>query len=273
MGMADERVNLRGAPATLLMTLYLHARDAESAHPILGDRFAAEALKRIDAEGGVQRFDSDTATITARARRLDDWCAAFLAAHPDGQVLHLGCGLDSRPLRVARPAGARWVDLDLPEVIELRRRVYDLPAGVETVAASVTDPGWWEGVQADRPTIAVAEGLFMYLETAGIDTLVDRLTSTVTRGELAFDTVASWTIPMANRSAQFRATGARLASGFDRTAFARRHPELTRLEDHAVTGLAADVSTGARRAGYRLTARLPYLRDTMRVHRYAFGPR
>ncbi len=77
---------------------------------------------------------------------LDSWAAEFLAAHPDGLVLHLACGLDSRPLRVARPASAAWIDVDYPDVIALRRRLYDLPAGVTTIGTSVTEPEWWHRV-------------------------------------------------------------------------------------------------------------------------------
>ena len=113
--MTAERVDLRGAEATLLMTLYLRDRDARSARPILGDTHASEVLSRLEYDfTAFRRLSFDTATINSRARCFDRWAEEFLAAHPDGQVLHLGCGLDSRPLRIARPDTARWVDVDCP---------------------------------------------------------------------------------------------------------------------------------------------------------------
>ncbi|MGK5558782.1 class I SAM-dependent methyltransferase [Actinomadura kijaniata] len=60
--------------------------------------------------------------MALRARRLDDWCAAFLGRHPDAVVLHLGCGLDSRVFRLDPGPSVSWFDVDLPNVVDLRDR-------------------------------------------------------------------------------------------------------------------------------------------------------
>ncbi|GAA4864852.1 class I SAM-dependent methyltransferase [Actinomycetospora straminea] len=269
--MAPEPVDLRGSEATLLMTLYLRDRDARSAHPVLGDRFAGDVLARVQHDPyRLGRFSSDTVTICARARRLDEWTVAFLGEHPDGQVLHLGCGLDSRPLRVTRPAGSRWIDVDLPDVAGLRRRVYDLPDGVEVIGASAADPSWWDRVDPDRPTLALAEGLFMYLEPDDVHGVVDRLLDRCASGVLAFDAVAGWTLPVANVTPGFRELGARFAWGFDGADFRRRHPLLRELDDETITALGAEVTSGAWHALYRAFDLLPGVRDAMRLHRYVF---
>lgn len=266
-----ERVDLRGSENTMLITLYLRERDARSAHPVLGDRFAGEVLARVQHDPGRLRwFSSDTATICARARRLDEWTAAFLGEHPDGQVLHLGCGLDSRPLRVARPAGSRWIDVDVPRVADLRRRVYDLPEDVETISASVGDPGWWEQVDTDRPTLALAEGLFMYLAPSDVHAVIDRLLARCPTGELAFDAVAGWTLPVSNAAFGLLGVDTRFAWGFDPTALAARHPRLRERDDVAVTELASADTVGPWHWVYRGFDALPVIRDAMRLHRYTF---
>jgi O-methyltransferase involved in polyketide biosynthesis len=38
--------------------------------------------------------------------------------------MELGCGLDSRVVRVDPAAGHRWYDLDFPDVIEVKREPY-----------------------------------------------------------------------------------------------------------------------------------------------------
>jgi O-methyltransferase involved in polyketide biosynthesis len=81
---------------------------------------------------------------------LDVWTSEFLVEHPDEQVVHLGCGSDSRPLRVPRPEAARWIDFHYPGVTELRRRRYRLPEQVETVGVSVTDPSLARIVSSER---------------------------------------------------------------------------------------------------------------------------
>ncbi|GAA4914849.1 O-methyltransferase [Actinomycetospora succinea] len=269
--MATGAVDLRGAEATLLITLYLRERDAASAHPILGDPYAGPALARVRYDpGAVRWFSSDTATITARAKQLDGWARAFLAEHPDGQVLHLGCGLDSRPLRLERPAGSRWLDVDTPRVAELRRRVYDLPDDVELVASSVTEPDWWDRVDRDRPTLALAEGLFMYLAPDDVHGVVDRLLEHCARGRLAFDGVADWVRPASNATLALFGMDARFRWGYAGAAFRDRHPRLEERDDVAVTELAAAATRGPWHAVYRGVDLVPYLRDTMRLHRYAF---
>jgi O-methyltransferase involved in polyketide biosynthesis len=47
----------------------------------------------------------------------------FLARHPSGTVIELGTGLNSRFERTGN-GSAHWIDLDLPDTIELRRRFF-----------------------------------------------------------------------------------------------------------------------------------------------------
>lgn len=268
-------VDLRGAESTLLATLLMRERDARAARPVLGDPFAGPALARVRHEAAALRWlaSSDTVTICARARRLDDWTRSFLAAHPEGQVLHLGCGLDSRPLRLARPAGSRWIDVDRPTVIGLRREVYDLPDDVESVAASVGEAGWWAAVDTDRPTLAVAEGLFEYLPPAEVHTVIDRLVATCGRGELAFDGVAPWVLPVANAVPTIRSLQAWFRWAYGPASFAQHHPALRLLDDVTATALAAELApTWWARAGYAAVDVVPLLRDAMRLLRFGFGP-
>ncbi|RZT83948.1 methyltransferase (TIGR00027 family) [Pseudonocardia sediminis] len=271
--MTTEKVDLRGAAATLLMTLYMRAFDARSRRPILGDRYAQEVLDRVEYDfATLHRFTGDASAIVCRAKRLDEWTTEFLVAEPHGQVLHLGCGLDSRPLRVRPPRTCRWIDVDQPEVIDLRRRLYDLPDHVETVPASVTDEGWWDQVSTDRPTLVVAEGLLMYLPDDDVRALVDRVRQTLPRGLLAFDAVAPWTVTVSKWTPEFRAVGTRFHSAWDRGTFESRHPSLHRLDDVSVYDMAAlaEPRLWLRPALY-VAGVLPPMRDSMRLHRYRFG--
>ena len=83
----------------------------------------------------------------------------FLDVHADCVVLHLGCGFDTRVYRVDPPSTADWYDIDLPDVIELRRQLYPQRAGLHTIAASVTDPQLLDTIPGDKPVLVVAEGL------------------------------------------------------------------------------------------------------------------
>ncbi|MGN9785619.1 class I SAM-dependent methyltransferase [Nonomuraea sp. ZG12] len=187
--MAAERVHLTEEKATLLATLYGRALDARSPHPILGDTLAAQVVERIDhdfSSTGITRRSA--ASVAYRARFLDGWAAEFLTAHPDAVVLHLGCGLDTRVHRLDPPPGVDWYDVDYPEVVELRRRLFPERPGCTTIGSSVTDLAWLDQVPADgRQVLVIAEGLFYYLDATLGRELVRRIVDRFAGGELVFD--------------------------------------------------------------------------------------
>jgi hypothetical protein len=96
-----EKIQLSKDKETYLATLYGKAMDAGVEHPILGDRFAAEAVARIDYDFKALKLPKGgEITLAMRAWHFDQWTREFLAANPASMVLHLGCGLDTRVYRV-----------------------------------------------------------------------------------------------------------------------------------------------------------------------------
>ncbi|WP_234838039.1 class I SAM-dependent methyltransferase [Sinorhizobium meliloti] len=162
-----EQVRLTGASETLLITL--QAKAAENAMPdsLLRDRFAADALHRIDQDRGHLNVGHDmTIGIALRAYMLDRWAEAFLERYPEATVLHLGCGLDSRIFRIDPGPGVRWFELDFPDVISLRQQIYPDRENCEMLACSLVEHGWIANLPADRPAIIIAEGVLPYLKTS-----------------------------------------------------------------------------------------------------------
>lgn len=180
---------------TNLVTLYLRAHESRTARPILGDRAAAEAVDRIAYDfKRIHRMSWPGANqylVALRARQLDDWCADFLARHPDAVVLHLGCGLDGRAFRLDVPPAVSWFDVDQPGVIGLRRRLYDDSDRYRMIGSSVTELQWLDQVPTGRPTLMIAEGLLMYLHEHEVRRLLQRLTDQFTCGEMHFDTLSA----------------------------------------------------------------------------------
>lgn len=193
--MTTGKVDLRGVQSTMLITLFLRALDCKETESILGDRFAAEAVDRIDYDWTTVDKPNITRNrfgVALRAKQFDIWVADFLRASPGATVLHLGCGLDSRAFRLDLPTGVRWFDVDLPDVMDLRRTLYNEADGYRMIAASVTDEAWLAQIPADKPVLIVAEGLLMYLHETEVRHLLQRLTSHFRTGELLFDGVTPW---------------------------------------------------------------------------------
>lgn len=180
---------------TNLVTLYLRACESRSRQPILGDTAATEAVDRIRYDfKRIHRMSlpaSNQYLVALRAVQFDDWCAEFLARHPDAVVLHLGCGLDGRAFRVSVPPSVSWFDVDQPSVIGLRRRLYDDTENYRMIGSSVTELQWLDEVPAGRPTLMVAEGLLMYLREDEVRLLLQRLIDRFPGGEMHFDTLSA----------------------------------------------------------------------------------
>ncbi len=100
--------------------------------------------------------------MAMRARVFDDWTARMLSQSPEALVLHIGCGLDSRCNRAGRES-RQWIDCDLPQVIDLRRKYFSERAGYRMLALDASDPGQIDQLPESETAVAVLEGLSMYL--------------------------------------------------------------------------------------------------------------
>jgi O-methyltransferase involved in polyketide biosynthesis len=195
----NEKVRLTKDKETYLSTLYGKALDSRVENPILGDTFADEVVQRIDFDFEKLHLASGgSVSLPMRAKHLDGWTREFLAANPESTVLHLGCGLDSRVFRIDPLASVRWYDVDLPDVIELRKQLYPERHDYAMIATSVTDPHWLEGIPGDRPVLVVAEGLVMYLHEQDGVALFSRITGQFPSGQIIFDAYSRLTVGLLN---------------------------------------------------------------------------
>jgi len=137
-----------------------------------------------------------------RNREFDRYARDFLVRHPDAVVVHIGCGLDSRFERVAERNGqVEWYDLDLPEVIELRRKLLGDEAGrYHFLPYSAFDLRWLEIISSyrQRPFLFLAEGVFMYFDETQVKSLVLALQKRFPGAELVFDAFSPYLIRMSN---------------------------------------------------------------------------
>lgn len=208
-----ERLDLSDVACTSLMTLACRARESASDSPILDDPGAVRVLQRLApalerssnplfqsvAAGEIDR--AAQIYVSLRARRFDRYARDFMRRHPDGVIVNLGCGFDTRCFRLGI-GGANIVDLDLPEIIEARRKLFTADEGGRMLASSVMDFDWIEktGLEAGQPALFLAEGLFMYLSPEEMKRLVLKLQGAFPRCELVCEVFnAFWLRPGSRR--------------------------------------------------------------------------
>jgi O-methyltransferase involved in polyketide biosynthesis len=257
---------------TNLCMLYLRACESRLAQPVLGDHFAAQDVARIDYDfKRIHRRVRPVANqfgVALRGAQLDAWTTDYLNGHPDAVVLHLGCGLHSRAFRLAVPEGVRWFDVDLPQVIALRRELYS-ESESETyrmIGSSVTDPGWLDELPAGGRVLIVAEGLLMYLTPADITGLLHRLVDRFDTGELHADLMSKW----GPRQSKIVAPGLIKWGTRDGGEITRWDARLRLIEDRSVMAGFRKIPLARQRLMYRVAHAIPVWRNYERLFRFAF---
>jgi len=183
---------------TLLIPLAYRAIESQRPDALLRDEQAVALVGQFDEDfrKAAKMNPLDQAATMMRARQFDRYARNFLAKHADGIVVDIGCGLDTRPGRIDNGQNL-WYGLDLPEVIDLRRRL--MPAGPRQrlLAGSVLDFSWMEGVAAEqRPVIFLAEGVFPYFEEADVRRTILALRDRFPGVELSFVGLSPFSIRM-----------------------------------------------------------------------------
>ena len=207
-----EKVTLTKEQETLLIPLYSKAQD----NPLFDDKKAKEILAGVEYDFAKLKTPEKTAvTLRIRAKQLDAYTRQFIAAHPNALIIHLGCGLDSRCERMEHPA-AKWIDLDMPDVIALRRKFYPESESYRMIASSVTDLSWIDNVDSEgRPVFVVMEGLLMYLHESDVKALILRLLEKFPGCEMVFDAFSKMTVDRIQAHPSLQKTGATIHWGID----------------------------------------------------------
>lgn len=178
-----EELSLSDVSETMLLTLYARVMESKSANAMLVDEKAVELFERLkplvaETKGELYRKviegdlpDTLQYTMALRARHFDRQTRDFLQRHPDGVIVNLGCGLDTRFFRLD-DGRLHLFDLDLPDVIALKRQLLPETDRYQMIASSVLDFGWMDELAGERPYLFLAEGLFMYLPLNDVKGLV-----------------------------------------------------------------------------------------------------
>jgi O-methyltransferase involved in polyketide biosynthesis len=219
--------NLSGVAETLLLPLYIRAMESQRPDALLKDEKAVALVTQMnDAFSRIKQLkmdEEDKIALVMRNREFDRYARDFLARYPEAVVVHIGCGLDARFERVDNGL-AEWYDLDLPEVIELRRKLIGGEgARYHFLACSAFDGAWLNmvSVHRPRPFLFLAEGVLMYFEEVQIKSLVLILRDCFPGAELVFDAFS----PFMVRGNNLRLRISRAKIG------ARYHWGLTRGQD------------------------------------------
>ncbi|MGM0432773.1 MAG: class I SAM-dependent methyltransferase, partial [Spirochaetota bacterium] len=148
--------------------------------------------------------------LLLRARKFDEFVRKYLLEYPyKTTCIQLGCGLDSRHQRVGTLC-RHWYDIDLPEMIRLRKNYYQDSTTYTMIGCTAADhSSWLESIELDeKPVLLLAEGLMMYLSRDEVRELLNAVCDkTVGSVQCMFDVFSKLAAKKIPRHPSLKAAG------------------------------------------------------------------
>ncbi|MDH4257808.1 MAG: class I SAM-dependent methyltransferase [Candidatus Aminicenantes bacterium] len=166
-------MKLTDVSKTAIVTLRSHVLESQKNKPIIIDSMAKYCLDKLISSASedekVLLFNRKlssalTSHIAIRARKYDSIINDYISKNSSSIVVNLGCGFDTRYWRIDNKK-CEYIELDLPEIVEIKKDLLKEHLSYELIACSVLDTSWIDRVtsKGNRNFLLVAEGLFMYL--------------------------------------------------------------------------------------------------------------
>lgn len=133
-----------------------------------------------------------------RALRYDEALRRWLKDHPGGQVVALGEGLETQFHRVD-DSRVRWLSVDLPEAINVRRHFLPDTDRHRNLACSALDGRWMEEAAIDHGIFITAAGLLMYFQPVDVRKLITLIAERFPTSEMVFDVIPPWFVQLTLR--------------------------------------------------------------------------
>ena len=185
---------------TALITLRSRVLESRKSNPVLLDPVGEECFEALVSEMPedlrkrvMERKLSPVLSrhIALRARQYDRLCMEFLEEFPEGLVVSLGSGFDTRFWRLGG-GDLKYMELDLSGVIGIKKQLLKDKPTYPMIEDSVLEDSWISKVkemQTER-VLFVAEGLFMYLPSDQVIQTLIRLAESFHSSRLVMEVVA-----------------------------------------------------------------------------------
>ncbi len=200
----EKKINVKlgKVQRTLLFPLWGRAREATKNHPLIVDKTSIDMVRRLDYDfSTIERNIREFSQLTWVVRDINNDAAVrkFLVKNPMGTVINIGCGLDTIFERVDN-GNVRWYDLDMPDTIELRKKLIPESDRRRCIAKSVFDTTWFDEVETEDGVLFVAGGILYYFEEEDIKKLFVKIAEKFPGSEMIFDMESPFGMKAANRA-------------------------------------------------------------------------
>lgn len=175
-------------PVMALVTLFSRAIESRSPEPIVRDDYAVAICERLRPilAGSPDRLKRALARdrlapvvyrhVALRSSYYDRVAQGFMRDNPGGVLVNLGCGLDTRFMRID-DGRVIYFDLDLPEMIAFKRQFLAQNQRYRMIPQSVFDYDWMKRLEQTNPRsiLFLSEGVFIYMDAGRVRDFIGTL--------------------------------------------------------------------------------------------------
>jgi O-methyltransferase involved in polyketide biosynthesis len=165
-------------PSELLQPLWLRSRESLADDGLIYDPIAAAACSQCHLvpdclAGNVSERQLLHATLTLQC---DKQVLKFLRRHPNGFIINVGAGLDTRFYRLDN-GRCRWFELDTDENLLWRERLFHRSDRYTMQRGSVTDLSWLASLptQKNTPVLLLCDQALLKCESQELATFIQRI--------------------------------------------------------------------------------------------------
>lgn len=168
-----------------------------------------------------------------RSAVFDEWVKERTSEDNDAVVIHIGCGMDSRILRVVGNS-SKWYDVDFPEVIKERKRYYAESDRYMMLEGDARDCGWLADIPETNSAIVIMEGVSMYLKSDELRNLMTGLSQHFGKISLLMDCYSVKAAEMSKHRNPINDVGVTEVFGVDQPESVQGG-DITFIKEHTMT--------------------------------------
>ena len=196
-----NEIRLGSVQETLFLPLWGRAVETQKKKPLLIDNMAVSIINSIPYDFTLISKNINEivrAGWIARSIFFDKKIKAFIATYPEATVVNIGCGLDTTFVRVDN-GQIQWIDLDLPDTIDLRKKYISESERRHVLPKSVFDQSWYERIEKKDKVMLLIGGVLCYFSESEVKRLFNDFHTFIPGVELVFDYLSSFGVKVSNK--------------------------------------------------------------------------
>lgn len=177
---------------TLFIPLLVRANESKKNDALFIDAKAIQISEKSTLDR--KKYDGGTITthgIIARTVYIDTVLLREIAHNESVTIINIGCGLDTRPYRLAIPDHVTWYDVDLPDVIRLRREHLSEKTNQTFIEGSILEDTWHASIEKKGKVVIIIEGVLVYFVKIEIEAIFNLLHTSFAGALVIFDVLHS----------------------------------------------------------------------------------